>query len=233
MGQGMIVGHLCDTWRWQGNAEATDHARYWLHLLPRLAERRRLGRLVAATIAVRPLDPLLGEPVRVDLMPTRPTTDLTRWTLAVEGSGHPPRQLQITGSQPGSVASLQLDGLAAGRHRLTLVPPTPTVGLPATVMTHEIVVNERAVEAADGPAGTGPLREAIATGGGAVVPLDQIDTLPDTIESVISGRRTGGDHSPPWLASQSAAHLLLAAFVAACAVAWWLRLKPRLAEVAQ
>jgi len=236
IGQGMIVGHLCDTWRWQGGAETrlrTDHAHYWLHLLPRLAERRWLGRLVAATIAVRPLDPLLGEPVRVDLMPTRPTTDLTRWTLAVEGSGHPPRQLQITGSQPGSVASLQLDGLAAGRHRLTLVPPTPTVGLPATVMTHEIVVNERAVEAADGPAGTGPLREAIATGGGAVVPLDQIDTLPDTIESVISGRRTGGDHSPPWLASQSAAHLLLAAFVAACAVAWWPRLKPRLAEVAQ
>ncbi len=233
MGQGIIVGHLCDTWRWQGDPDATDHARYWLHLLPRLAERRRLGRLVAATIAVRPLDPLLGEPVRVDLMPTRPTTDLTGWTLAVEASDHLSHQIKILQNRPGSVASLQLDGLAAGRHQLTLVPPTPTVGLPTAVMMHEIVVNEWDIEAADGPAGTGPLREATAAGGGAVVPLDQIDTLPDTIERVISGRRTGGDNSLPWLASQSAAHLVLAAFVLACAVAWWPRLNPRLLEMAQ
>lgn len=228
MGQGMIIGHLCDTWRWQGGVESptrTDHARYWLHLFPRLAERRRLARLVAATLAMRPLDPLVGEPLRVDLMPTRPTTDLTGWTLVVESPNRPSRQIRITGSRPGAVATLRLDGLAAGRHRLTLVPPAPTDDLPKTVVTHEIVVNERAKETADGPAGTGPLRAAIEAGRAAVVPLDQIDTLPATIDRLIGERRAGSDRSP-WLASESAAHLLLAAFVVACAVAWWPRLNP-------
>ena len=60
---------------------------------------------------------------------------------------------------------------------------------------------------------------------GAAVPLDQIDTLPATIDRLIGERRAGSDRSP-WLASESAAHLLLVAFVAACAVAWWPRLNP-------
>jgi hypothetical protein len=234
LGQGMVVGHLCETWRWQGGGEVptrTAHARYWLHLLPRLAERRRLARLVAATVAVRPLDPLVGESVHVDVMPTRPTADLAGWTLEVESADQSPRRLGIVGALPGAVATLRLEGLAAGRHRLRLVPPAQTVAPPMTVTEREIVVNERHVEAAGGPAGTGPLQAAIEAGGGAVVPLDRIEMLPDTIAAMFGGRRERGDRSPHWLKSQSAAHLFLVAFVAACAVAWWPRRNSTLVEM--
>ncbi len=236
LGQGMIIGHLCETWRWQGDAESpsrTDHARYWFHLLPRLAERRRLARLVAATVAVRPLDPLVGEPLRVDVMPTRSTADLAGWTLEVESPDQPPRRLGLVGALPGVVDTLRLEGLAAGRHRLRLVPPAQTFDLPMTVTEREIVVNERQVEPAAGPAGTGPLQAAIEAGGGAVVPLDRIEMLPDTIAAMIGGRRERGDGGPHWLKSQSAAHLFLVAFVTACAVAWWPRRNSTLVEMAR
>ena len=235
-GRGSIVGHLCETWRWQsldGSPGGTDHARYWLHLLPRLAERRRLARLVAATVAVRPLDPLVGEPVHIDVMPTRPTADLAGWTLEVESPDEPPRRLGIVGALPGAVATLRLEGLAAGRHRLRLVPPAQTVDLPMTVTEREIVVNKRRVEPAAGPAGTGPLQAAIEVAGGAVVPLDRIEMLPDTIAAMIGGRRERGGRTPHWLKSQSAAHLFLVAFVAACAVAWWPRRNSSLVEMAR
>lgn len=224
-GLGMIVGHFCDTWRWQSGASSrgsTSHARHWLHLLPRLAERRRLARLVAATLAVRPLDPLVGKTIRVDLMPTRPMTDLAGWILEVESSAGPPRRLGIAGGTPGAVATLQLEELAAGRHRLRLIPPADAADWPATTIVHEIVVNEPLVEQAAGPAGTGPLRAAFAAGGGAVVPLDRIETLPDTIAKAI-GSEQRGDRSSHWLTSQTAAHLLLATLVAACTAAWWPR----------
>ncbi len=227
-GRGMIVGHLCDTWRWQSRElfrGSTSHARHWLHLLPRLAERRRLARLVAATVAVRPIDPLVGETIRVDMMPTRPAADLAGWILDVESSAGPARRLGIGGGMAGVVATLQLEGLAAGRHRLRLLPPADAADRPATPIEHEIVVNERPVERVAGPAGTGPLRAAVEAGGGTVVPLDRIETLPDTIAKVI-GREQRGDRSPHWLASQTAAHLSLATLVAACAAAWWPRANP-------
>ncbi len=231
-GRGMIVGHLCDTWRWQSSERSgggTGHARHWLHLLPRLAERRRLARLVAATVAVRPLDPLVGETIRVDMMPTRPTTDLAGWILEVESSAGPARRLGIERGMAGAVASLQIEGLAAGRHRLRLLAPADTADRPATTIEHEIVVNERPIERVAGPAGTGPLRAAVEAGGGTVVPLDRIETLPDTIAKVI-GMEQRSDRSPHWLASQTAAHLLLATLVAACAAAWWPRANPALGE---
>ena len=227
-GQGTIVGHLCDTWRWQSHGEphdVTDHARYWLHVLPRLAERRRLARLVAATVAVRPLDPLVGETIRVDVIPARSTIDLAAWELAVESPGQPPRRLGIAGTGPGAVATVRLEGLAAGRHRLRLRPPPAEADWPATVIEHAIVVNERLVERAAGPAGTGPLQAAVSSRGGTVVPLDRIDTLRDTIATAIGERRAHGEGTH-WLESQSAANLLLAAFVTALTVAWWPRPGP-------
>lgn len=228
-GRGMIVGHLCDTWRWQGEDASRGsggHARHWLHLLPRLAERRQLARLMAATVAVRPLDPLVGETIRVDVMPTRPTTNLAGWILEVESSAGPPRRLAIGGGMAGAVATLQVEGLAAGLHRLRLMPPADAADRPPpTTIEHEIVVNERLVERVAGPAGTGALRVAVEAGGGAVVPLDRIETLPDTITTAIGGRQRG-DRSPLWLASQTAAHLLLATLVSACAAAWWPRATP-------
>ena len=166
-------------------------------------------------------------------MPTRPTADLAGWTLEVESPDQPPRRLGIVGALPGAVATLRLEGLAAGRHRLRLVPPAETVDLPMTVTEREIVVNERHVETAAGPAGTGPLQAAIEAAGGAVVPLDRIEMLPDTIAAMIGGRREREGDGPHWLKSQSAAHLFLVAFVAACAVAWWPRRNSTLVEMAR
>lgn len=229
VGRGTVVGHLCDTWRWRsghGSSDVVDHARYWRHLLPRLAERRRLTRLVAAQVVVRPLDPMVGETIRIDVMPTRPATALAGWTLEVESPLQPSRPLEIASGAPGSVTTLRVDGLAAGRHRLRLVAPAETVDLPATEIHREIVVNDWPVERADGPAGTGPLQAAVRMVAGTVVPLDRIQTLPDTIASVIDVRRDRGGRSRHWLESQGAAHLMLAIFVVACLAAWWPRLNP-------
>lgn len=225
VGQGTIVGHACDTWRWrsdEASGAATDHARYWHHLLPRLAERRRVGRLVAATMAVRPLDPIIGEAVRMDVMPTRPTIDLTGWNLEIESPDEPARRLGCGEQQPGSIATLRLTGLAAGRHRLRLVPADSAGGnLPTTSIEREIVVNEPRVERAVGPAGTGPMRAAVEAGGGAVVSPDRLETLPDAIAAVANPQNDRGAVDGRWLMSPSAAHLLLATFIAACVASWW------------
>lgn len=230
VGRGTVVGHLCDTWRWQGDDEAgeeTAHARYWHHLLPRLAERRRMARLVAATMAVRPLDPVVGEPVRVDVMPTQPAADLSGWELEIEPPDGPARRLRCEEEVSGGIATLQLTGLAAGRHRLRLVPAAGAgTDVPAAPIEREIVVNKPRVEQADEPAGTGPMRVAMGAHDSEVVSLDHVETLPDTIAAVLRSQDDRGAVGGHWLATQGAAHLLLAAFVTACATAWWPRSVP-------
>ena len=224
VGRGMILAVLCDTWRWRGptvsDGETTAHSRFWRQSLLRLAETRLLGRLVAATLAVRPLDPVVGETVRVDVVPTASATDLSTWKVEMIAPDGSQQLLTLGGGEPGRAGVVQLDGLASGRHLIRLVPPSLPHGLPTTPIEREIVVNEPLIEASRQAAGTVPLQRAIMARGGTVVPLDRIDALPDAVTAAIASPRTRDSVLPDWLSSRTTAHLMLAVLVGACVMAW-------------
>jgi hypothetical protein len=225
LGAATIVGHFCETWRWRDADGSDAHGRYWTHLLTRLATPRRVARLTPATVVVRPCDPVSGETVWIDAVPSRRDTGLAGWAVEVTGTAGSSRRLALPDVPPGAAATIPLAGLGAGRHTVRLVPPENfTTDRPQTAIVRDIVVNEPAIEAAGGPAGTGPLAAAALASGGAVVPPDQIDALPATIERLESLRRAAvASAGPRWFETQGFAHLLVAAAVAAGLAAWWPR----------
>ncbi|MFM7035492.1 MAG: hypothetical protein ACKOYJ_10005 [Planctomycetia bacterium] len=228
LGRGTILGALCDTWRWRDGPAldhgSTPHARFWFHAVARLAEPRRRARLTAAMLVVRPLDPVVGETVRVDLVPTRPSTDLSSWRLEAALADGSARDVSLPSVPVGATATVRLDGLPVGRHRLRLAPSTRSSEEPSSPpIEREIVVNEPLAEVAPAAAGTRPLTAAIEAAGAAVVPLDRIDSLARMIEASISPRRGFGAEAARWFESWQAANVLLLVFLACCVAAWWPR----------
>jgi hypothetical protein len=217
-GAATVLAHFCETWRWRDAAGDDLHSRYWLHALGRLAERHLLGRLVDARLEARPCDPIVGETVWIDVVPTRDDVSLAGWAVEVEAEGTPLRRVSL---DAGAAATIPLAGLPAGRHAVRLVPSgQPPAAKPAAIR-REIIVNEPARETVGGPSGSGPFAEAARLSGGAVVPLDRLDTLPDTISRLDAERAAATARSGPrWFESQAFAHLLLAATVATGLVAW-------------
>lgn len=223
LGAATIVGHFCETWRWRDDDGIDSHAMYWTHLLARLAERHRLARLVDATLTARPCDPVAGETVWVDAVPTRPELSLGGWKIEVAAPGGAQRQFPLSATAAGAAVSLPLADLATGRHAVRLVPPPAAVdAAPSRVAIQlDVVVNEPARELPGGPAGIASLVAVAEASGGAVVPLDRLDTLPATIGRVTSTMQaTVAGPGPRWFDSQSFAHLLVAAAVAAGVAAW-------------
>lgn len=225
LGAATIVGHLAETWRWRDGDGGDAHAWYWSHLLTQLAEPRRLARLTAAVLAVRPCDPVAGEPLWIDVIPTRRDTRLAGWWIDLAGEEESSRRIEVPPLADGAAATIPLPGLVAGRHTLRLVPPKQSsIDGPRMSIIREIIVNEPTLETAGGPAGTGPLAAAATATGGEVVPLDQLDTLPAAVARAESRRRAAvAAAGPRWFESQLVAHLLVAAAVAAGMTAWWPR----------
>ena len=220
-GAATVLAHFCETWRWRDAAGDDLHARYWLHALGRLAERHLLGRLVAARLEARPCDPIAGETVWVDVVPTRDDMSLAGWAVEVEKENGQPRHVSLDVSTAGATATIPLAGLPAGRHAVRLVSPGQSPAETPATIRREIIVNEPARETAGGPAGSGPFAAAARLSGGAVVPLDRLDTLPDTISRLDADRAAATARSGPrWFESQVFAHLLLAATVATGLMAW-------------
>lgn len=222
LGAATVVGHVCETWRWRTAAGDDMHARYWTHLLPRLAEPRRLARLTPAMLAARPCDPVVGETLWIDIVPTRRTTNLTGSAITIDSGSGNEQRIEVPASEAGIATTVAVNGLAAGRHTLRLVPPpTTTDDGPRIAIDREIIVNEPAQEAAGGPAGIGPLIAAAAATGGAVVPLDRLDTLAAEIDRLEAQPRAAvATALPRWYESSAFAHLLVAAAVIAGVVAW-------------
>jgi hypothetical protein len=224
LGAATVLAHFCETWRWRDARGDDLHARYWVHALGRLAERHLLGRLVAARLLVRPWDPIAGETVWIDVVPTRDDVSLAGWTLVVEPETGPPRRIAVAPRRGGEAATIPLDGLPAGRHAVRLEPSGPSSTAPPTPLVREIIVNEPVRETAGGPAGIGPFSAAARASGGEVVPLDRLDTLPDTTSRLRASLAAAAARAgPKWFESQAFAHLLVAAAVAAGLLAWWPR----------
>lgn len=229
-GAGSVLGHFAETWRWRrGDPRRYDD--YWRRAITRLAEPHLVGRLCAATIAVRPLAVTTADRVRIDLVPTRCTTDLAGWHLDLvspSSAGVTAAGRRIPVPLPagaGRGLTVSLGRLAAGIHEVRLVPPASAgADLPATPVVHTFVVTEPAVEMPGGPAATDTLAAVARATGGDVVPLDGLDRLPEVVAAAAASavrRRTVGGRSDAGPLPDRRVHLLLLAVVTAGAIAWW------------
>jgi hypothetical protein len=228
IGAATILGHLCETWRWQRD-DPQAYAAYWRQNLLRLAVPHQLDRLFPATVRVHPAAPVTGEPVRLEIVPSRTAAPLAGWQVEVAARGADlpggPRRIPLSAAGLGGATTVVIDGLAAGLHTARLVPPADTPSAaPAAV---DLVVTDPPVEMPDGTAAVMAFAAAARASGGAVVRLDAITSLPETL-ATIESRATaaavpaaGRADQPGRLSSRGLAHLLLATLVAVTAAAWW------------
>ena len=248
LGAATVLGQLCETWRWRQN-HTTAYENYWRHAVRRLAEPHLLGRLFAATIDIRPLAAEVGEPIRIDVVPTRANADVTNWRLMLESQpcivshiadttpqsastdARVPRQIALLDRHgTGGTSTATVAGLAPGFHTLRLLPPVAGVGqLPSAPVVRDFIVMQPTLEVPGGSAGTGPLEAAARATGGAVVPLADIATLPETLAEILKSAASNPAQPEKgrepatlrWLSTQAAAHLLMVCLVAACVATWW------------
>jgi len=219
LGSAGMLGHLCETWRWR-RGDPRRYEEYWRRAIGRLAEPHLIGRLFAATLDRRPAVIRTGDRVRIDVVPTRATTDLAGWRVelstrpaatADEGMhataernragarSDPPanaRRLMLLPAPggPGRTATITLDRLATGFHAVRLLPPeSGSDDLPTATVQHEFVVSERSAETVDGPAAVGPLAAVARATGGSVVPIGSLAELPAAVATAIAAaERRGG-----------------------------------------
>ena len=274
LGAAHVLAIFCETWRWR-QADAAAWRSFWRHALARLGEPHLLARLFPATIDVQPAAITTGDVVRITITPTRATTDLAGWSLAVappvaadpsaaraaERATDQPASASVErtigradATGPGGAAVIEIAGLPAGVHTLLLrAPGTASPPEPATaaaeegaassrstaVVSHTLVVSTPPVERPGAAAAATAFEAAALASGGAVVPLDRLDTLPEVLASLLDrppGLGPDGDVRPPrktadqesaarGLSSPQAARprdqLLLLALLAAAAAAWW------------
>jgi len=253
LGAAHVLAIFCDTWRWR-QADATAWRAFWRHGLERLGEPHLLARHFAATIDVEPPAATVGDVVRITVTPTQATTGLSGWSLAVVSPASaadptvPAAVVRTIGQAdaagPGSVAVIELAGLPAGVHALRLTPPAdPAAGPqpPAGAVSHTLIVAPPTIEHADAPTATTAFEAAALASGGAVVPLDRLDTLPQVLADVLDRPGTSaasrassagsagsaalaaspGSRRSTGTASGVRDHLLLVALIAAAAAAWW------------
>ncbi len=205
-GAGTILGSLFTTWRLRGptgsKAGSMDHAAFWRHSLSRLAEGRILARYTPAMLSLEPSRPAAGDTMRIDIEPTRPTTDLAGWQL--EHTGPDGRQ------EPADASSgtVWLDHLDAGWHSVA-IHTRPTI-------SRDFLVLPAKPEQPGPPAMTAAFEAAAVASGGDRISLESIGSLPERIPRVAAARAT----SRAWLHGPTATSLLMLAFVAACAIEW-------------
>lgn len=224
-GAGTILGSLFTSWRLRGpagsKAVSMDYAAFWRHSLSRLAEGRILSRHTPAMLSLEPSRPAAGDTMRIDIEPTRPTTDLAGWQLE---HTRPDGRQEPADASSGSV---RLDRVEPGWHSIALS------GLPAslvaTVANRPTVARDFLVlppqpERPGPPAMPAAFEAAAVSSGGDVVALDSIGALPESIARVMAARastRTRLDGTrTAWLHGPIATSLLMLACVAACAIEW-------------
>jgi hypothetical protein len=243
LGSATILGQLCETWRWRRHDERA-YAAYWRGVLRRLAEPHQLGRLLAATPAVRPSAPVAGDAVQIEIVPTRGDVPLAGWHVEVTSRSptSPPRDGDVAGvtgartlpaADVGGSALVTIAGLSAGLHAVRLVPPdgAATDGVAPAPLVHELIVAEPVIETAESPSATAAMERAARESDGEAVGIDTIARLPDAVAAAAARaeRATGASSAvaaggwPGWLGSPAAANLLLLLLVLAAVGTWWQR----------
>jgi hypothetical protein len=216
-GAGTILGSLFTTWRLRGATDSAsrsmDHAAFWRHALARLAEGRILARHTPAMLALEPLQPTAALPVRIDIEPTPPTSDLTGWQL---------EHTRPDGKQDRADASsgaVWLEHLAPGWHSIAVRGPPSSrdsSALQRPNATRDFLVLPPKPERPGPPAMPAAFEAAAVASGGDCIALDSIGSLPARIAQVTAARTA----NRAWLHGPIATSLLMLAFVAACAIEW-------------
>jgi hypothetical protein len=227
IGAATVLCHLCETWRWRDHGGTEAYGHYWRRSLMRLAEPRFLARLAPATIDVRPLQPREGDEPRIDVVATRPGADRAGWTLEHVGPDTPAdAPLRIDLAAPAR--TLRTRRLEPGWHALRLRTPD------GSTVVREFPVAARGLERPGARPRLAGMEAAAIASGGAVVPLDRIDSLPDTIAQLERRAEAGRTAARPAAtrrpldspaAARWAANLLMIALVASCGVEWSLRVR--------
>ena len=187
----------------------------------RLAEHRLLPRIVPALIDLRPLQPVAGAPATVSVVATRPQADASGWRLEHRDPFGKSERIELVEN------STPLANLAAGWHSLRLIVPPSTAPrdvhrAPPEAATLEFFVAAPPVERAGRPAYTRPMLAAAAVSGGAVLALDDLPRLAETIDRVTASRTKAirAREKPSPLANLPVTNLLMLALLAACAWEW-------------
>ena len=238
-GAATILGQLCETWRWREHDGRAVYEKYWRTALMKLAQTHLLSRLASATIEIHPLRVQAGDSARIDVTPTRRTAAQAGWYLEhvarAQASGEPEtiERIEIPDSLPpekqedlsrATVAPVvRLEQLEPGWHALRLFTlASPTIPLAAI----DFFVASRKDEQPGPRARVEAMMSAALASGGAVVPLNRIATLPDTIAQIDARmEQLTGRHSVErrLFSAESLANLLMITLLVACAVDWSLR----------
>lgn len=224
LGKGDILGHFFDTWRWQATPrdKALRHySEYWLRAIPYLAERHLESRFVVATVSIRPPDPMSGEDVFIDVIPTRDTTVFRDWHLRIESDGRPMHQFSLEKHRPDSVTTVQVQGLLAGSYKVNLIPPEEIEDKRARRVEVPLTVNAWPMEQSPDASGTGPMRTAMHAEKGRIITTDNIGSMPEHIIHAVADVDARYSDTSHWLASQFAAHCFVAVFFIMCIIVWW------------
>ena len=213
VGRAPLLGLLCETWRTKAGTTG-GHGDFWRNALLRLAVGHVLARQQPASIAIQPPRPAPGTVIRVDVQQLRPETNLSGWRL---------QHLRPDGSRSEKTLdarSLRLDPVQPGWHSLAVLPPDDGRSDEPQPICRDFFVPPATLERPGLTADTLGMEAAAIASGGAVVRLDAISSLAQTLarlarvdQSAIdpAGRRT-------WLIG-----LLVAAIVAGCSIDWALR----------
>lgn len=224
-GPAPVLGHFFETWRLRG--PHGGYEAYWRNALARLAERRVLARLAVATLELHPRHLAAGDAARIDVVPTAGGADLSGWRLEHRGPDGATQRLDLPPLQ------VRLERLAPGWHTLALVPPPDgdrpaRSSVPRGEVSCEFLVTPPVEERPGGPARTADMVAAAVASGGAVVPLDAIGSLADTLADRIARggaaeAAAGRPRVEPLLGSALASNLLMLALLASCGLEWSLR----------
>ena len=213
VGRAPLLGLLCETWRTKEGTSG-GHGDFWRNALLRLAVGHVLARQQPASIAIQPPRPAPGTVIRVDVQQLRPETDLSGWRL---------QHLRPDGSRSEKTLdarSLRLDPVQPGWHSLAVLPPDDGHSDEPQPICRDFFVPPAALERPGPAADTLGMEAAAIASGGAVVRLDAISSLAQTLARLASVDQSAIDPAgrQTWLIG-----LLVGAFVAACSIDWALR----------
>jgi len=213
IGRAQMLCLLCETWR-ADQSLFGGHGDFWRNALLRLAAGHALANLQPAAIEFRPARPTVGTALAVEIRTLRSSTDLRGWRL---------RHLRPDGSiadQALDAGRLRLDPVQPGWQSLVLLPPADGRPNGPPPIARDLFVPAAQSERPGRAADTRGMEAAAVASGGAVVRLDEMQSLGPTLTRLARVDRTGDDAAGR---RSLLTGLLVAAAVAGCSVDWALR----------